>query len=166
LPLTIGIELLVPGYAEVVIHLLLAAGTVLVALSVFDFAAPAWLTRIACGAACALAAIFLLQAMGALPNNEALRSVAYSTELGGWGEAVAVSIVMVWLIAVARAHDHGLTLVVGALSALTVIGLSAWGMLAAPVGGTPAELRLVFLLPVAWLLFVSTQRRSTARELR
>src|SRR4051812_15829314 len=66
LPLTVGFEMLAPGNAEVVIHLLLAVGTLVVGLSVFDFATPKWLRRISCGAAFALAAIFFLQALGAL----------------------------------------------------------------------------------------------------
>jgi hypothetical protein len=158
LPITIGFDMLVPGYAEVVIHLLLALGTLVVGLSVFDLATPKWLSRISCGAACALAAIFFLQALGALPGNEALRSFAYSAAIGGWGEAVTVSIVMAWLIAVARTLRQGPTQMIGVLAALTDIGLSVWSVVGARVGDTPAELRLLFLLPVAWLLFVSTRR--------
>lgn len=141
-----------------VIHLLLAVGTLAVGLSVFDLATPKWLSRISCGAACALAGIFFLQALGALPGNETLRGFAYSTAIGGLGEAVTVSIVMAWFIAVARTLGQGLTQMIGALAALTVIGLSVWSVVGARVGDTPAELRLLFLVPVAWLLFVSTRR--------
>ena len=160
LPFTIAVEMLAPGHAEVVMHLALAAGTLLVGWSVFDFATPKWLSWIGCGAACALAAIFLLQALGALTDNEALRNVAYSTEIGGWGETVSVSLLMVWLIGVARTLGRGVTMVSGVLAALAVIGMSVWAILAAPLGATPAELRLLFLLPVAWLLFVSTRRTT------
>ena len=40
-------------------------------------------------------------------------------------------------------------MVFGVASAATIIGLSAWGVLAAASGGTSAWLRLVFLLPIA-----------------
>src|SRR5690349_18485284 len=110
LPFTIAFDMMAPGYSGIVIHLLLAIGTLLVGLSVFDFAAPLWLSRVACGAACALAAIFFLQAQAELPANEALRSVAYSRELGGWLEAITVATVMAWLIAVALTFGRGVTL--------------------------------------------------------
>jgi hypothetical protein len=162
LPVTVAIELLTPGHAEVVIHMLLATGTLIVAASVFHFAAPRWASQVGCAAACVLTAIFLLQALGALTGSDSLRNLGYSTALGGWGEASAVSVVMVWLIAVARTlgRGRGLTTFTGMLFGLLVIALSAWGTLAAaPTGGVPSELRLLFLLPVAWLLWVSTRRQ-------
>jgi hypothetical protein len=141
--------------------MLLAAGTFIIALSVFDFAAPMWLTRSALGAACILAGIFFAQGLAALTQNEALWNVAFSPEVGGWGEALTVSMVMAWFIAIAAAHGRGRTMLVGVLSAAAVIGLSAWGVLAAPVGGTPAWLRLVLLVPIAWFVFVSARRSNT-----
>jgi hypothetical protein len=160
LPLTIATDMVFPGRAEVVIHMLLAMGTLIIGLSVFEFASPKWLTRSAWTAACVLAAICFAQGLAALTQNKALQNVAYSPEIGGWGEAVAASIVMAWLIAVAFAHGRGATMTAGALSAAMVIGLSVWTMLVAPLGGTPAELRLLFLIPIAWLLFVSTRQSN------
>jgi hypothetical protein len=157
LPLTVAIEIVLPGHAEVVLHLALAIGTFIVALSVFDFETPKTLTTIACAAACGLAAIFLAQALGALTQNETLKAFAYSQEIGGWGETITVSLVMAWLIGVAL-RGRGATLLIGVVSALIVVALGVWTMLAAPLGGTPAELRLLFFIPVAWLLFVSTRR--------
>jgi hypothetical protein len=158
LPFAIAAQMLGPEYVEVAMHFALALGTLIVGVSVFDFGPPKWMTRIACAAACVLAAIFFAQGLAALTQSGALRNLAYSTEVGGWGEAISVSIVMAWFIAVARTQRRGLTMLIGTVSALAVIGMSAWGLLAAPLGGTPAELRLVFLLPIAWLLFVSTRR--------
>src|ERR1051325_3767395 len=57
LPVTIAFDVVFPGHTEVVIHLLLATGTLLVGLSVFDFSTPKWLTRAAFAAACILTAI-------------------------------------------------------------------------------------------------------------
>ena len=136
--------------------MLLALGTLRIGLSAFEFGTSKWLTRSACGAACVLAAIFLAHGLAALTQNETLNNVAFSPEIGCWGEATTVSIVMVWFIANAFAHGRGATMIARALSAAMVIGLSVCGMLAAPLGGTPAELRLLFFVPIAWLLFVST----------
>jgi hypothetical protein len=160
LPVTIAFDLVFPGSAGVVIHALLATGTLLIALSVFDFATPTWLTWTALAAASILAAVFFIQGVTELTQNEWLRSVAYSQELGGWGEALTVSVVMAWFIAVARAHCRGIMMVFGVLSAAGMIGLSAWGVLASASGGTPAGMRLLFLLPIAWFLFVSTRRSN------
>jgi len=160
LPLTIAVDLVFPGRAEIVIHALLAIGTLAIALSVFDFATPKWLTWTAFAAASVLAAIFFVQGLGALTQNETLRSVAYSTELGGWAEALTSAIVMAWFIGVARAHCGGVTKLVGVLSSAALIGLSAWGALAASSGGTPAALRLLYFVPIAWFLFVSTRRTN------
>ncbi|HEY1295759.1 MAG TPA: hypothetical protein VGJ60_22005 [Chloroflexota bacterium] len=157
LPFTIASEIAFPGHSEVVIHTALAIGTFIIALSAFDFETPKWLSLIACFAGCTLAAIFLAQGLAAFTDNDPLRTFAYSPEIGGWGETLTVSIVMAWLIAVARTYGHGLASVLGVLSALTVIGLGIWSLVVAPLGGTPAELRLLFLLPVGWLLFVSTR---------
>jgi hypothetical protein len=160
LPLTILIEIIIPGSNEVTIHAALAAGTVLIALSMFDFTAPRSLTWIASVAACLLAAIFLAQGLAALTHNETLNNIAFSQAIGGWAEIGTISIVMLWFLAVARTCGAGLTMWTGALSAALAIGLGLWTMLAAPQGSTPAELRLLFLLPVAWFLFVSTRRRT------
>src|SRR5438128_2235145 len=83
LPLTVAIDMVFPGRAEVVIHVLLAIGTLSVGLSAFDFGIPKWLTRAACGAACVLAAIFCAQGLAALTQNETLKNVAFSPEIGG-----------------------------------------------------------------------------------
>jgi hypothetical protein len=159
LPFTIGFDMLVPGRADVVIHAALGVGTFLVGVAVFDFSAPTWLTRMGAGAALALAAIFFAQGVASLTQNETLNGIAYSQAIGGWAESLTVSVVMAWLIAAALRMRRGPTMLFGVVSAALVIGLSVWGTFAGPSAGTPAELRLLFLLPIAWLLFVSTRRR-------
>jgi hypothetical protein len=163
LPVTILAQIVVGFDAEVVIHFALATGALLIASSVFDFAAPGWLTRTACVAAGVLGAIFFVQGLGALVSNDALRAFAYSPALGGWGETLTMSLVMLWFIAVARTHTHGVTMILGFASALLVIGLGIWSIAFAPVAGTPQELRLLFLLPIAWFLFASTRTSDAGR---
>jgi hypothetical protein len=159
-PFTVAVGMFQPAFSELAIHLALGLGTLIVGLSVFDFAAPKSLTRIGCGAACALAAIFFGQALGALTHDETVRSIAYSAAIGGWGEAVTASLLMVWLIAVARTFGAGVTMLIGAFSALAVIGVSAWGTIASYFGVSPAELKLLLSLPVLWLLLVATRPRT------
>ena len=167
LPLAILTQIIVGFDAEVVVHFALATGTFLIASSVFDFATPRWLSWTAAIAAFTVGSIFLLQGLSGLVANDSLRVFAYSLEVGGWGEMASVSLIMAWFAAVARAHTHGLTRIIGIASSFLVIGLAIWSITFAPAMGTPQGLRLLFLLPIAWFVFVSTRattsvRRSTA----
>jgi len=159
LPITIVNQMFFPVGAEV-IHLALAVGTLLIGLSVFDFATPSWLDSVTCVAASALAVIFLAQGLGELTQNETLKNLAFSREIGGWGEMLTISIVMVWFIAIALTHGRGPTMILGVLSSAFIVGLGTWSILFAPPSGTPQAMRLLFLLPIAWFLFVSTRRAS------
>jgi hypothetical protein len=149
-----------PVGAEAVIHVALAVGTFLIGLSVFDFEAPSWLKSVSCVAASALAIIFLGQGLAEFTQNETLKNIAFSREIGAWGEMITVTVVMVWFIAVALTHGRGPTMILGVLSSAFIVGLGAWSILFAPPSGTPQEMRLVFLLPIAWFLFVSARRTS------
>jgi hypothetical protein len=156
-PVTILGQIVLGLNDEVVVHFALATGTFLIASSVFDFATPRWLTWIGCAAASALGAIFFGQGLAALLSSDALRAFAYSREVGGWGEVLSQSLVMVWFIAVARAHTRGVTMILGFVSALLVIALAIGSIAFAPATGMPQELRLLFGLPIVWFLFVSTR---------
>jgi hypothetical protein len=157
-PITVAAAIVFPDSSEAVIHTALAAGTFMLGLSVFDFAAPRWLTWTACVAAIGLAAIFLAQALVGLTQTEAVRGFAYHPLVGAWGEVITSSIVMVWFMAVARTYGRGPTMVIGVLTSALVIGLNLWSITFAPASGTPQALRLLFLLPITWFLFVSSRR--------
>jgi len=161
LPITIATGIVAPDSSEVAIHFALAIGTLLIGLAVFDFAMPRWMSLTACAAAIVLAAIFLAQGLSALTQNEVLRNVAYSREIGGWGETITLTIVMLWFVAVATTLGRGLTMWIGVVSAALIAGLSIWVIVAGPATGTPDTLRLLFLVPIAWFLFVSTRRSDT-----
>jgi len=163
LPITIAVQILAPDSGEVVIHVALAIGTFLIGQSVFDHRTPRWLNLAACLAATVLAAIFLAQGLGALTQSEVLRNAAYSREIGAWAEDVTLTIVMLWFVAVAITFHRGLTMWLGVSSAGAVAILSMWVLIAGPASGTPEALRLLFVLPIAWYLFVTT-RRSSPRE--
>jgi hypothetical protein len=84
--------------------------------------------------------------------------------LGALGLLVALPITIVFgmLFPVGGEVVVHLVLVLGVLSSVSIVGLGVWAMVAGPATGTPQELRLLYLLPFAWFLFVST-RRSSAR---
>lgn len=60
----------------------------------------------------------------------------------------------------ALTSGRSLTMIVGVLTSVLVIGISLWAVIAAPPGGMSSEMRLLFLLPIAWYLFVSTRRSA------
>lgn len=157
LPITAAVQVVAPENGEVVIHGVLAIGTFLIGQSVFDFRMPRWLNLTAWLAATVLAAIFLAQGLAAVTQNELLHNVAYSREIGGWGEGLTLSIVMLWFMGVATTLHRGLTKWFGVVSAGAVAGLSLWALVAGPASGTPEALRLLFLLPIGWYLYVSTR---------
>jgi hypothetical protein len=158
LPITIVYSMFFPVGAEAVIHFALAVGTFLIASSVFDFDTPSWLQWVACVAGSALGLIFLGQGLAELTQNDALRNFAFSRELGGWGEMLAISLVMTWFVAVALTQGRGPTMVLGVLSSALAVALGVWSIVWGGSAGTPQELRLLFLLPIAWFLFVSARR--------
>jgi hypothetical protein len=160
LPITIVYQMLFPVGAEVVIHIALALGTFVIGLSVFDFETPSWLKSVTCVAASALAFIFLAQGLAELTQNETLKNIAYSREIGAWGETITMTVLMGWFIAVALTHGRGPTMILGVLSSALIVGLGGWSLLFAPPSGTPQEMRLLFLLPIVWFLFVSARRTS------
>jgi hypothetical protein len=160
LPITIVYQMFFPVGAEVVIHLALAVGTLLIGLSVFDFETPSWLNSVTCVAASTLAIIFLGQGLAELTQNETLKNIAYSREIGAWGEMITITTVMGWFIMVALTQGRGPTMLLGILSSSLIVAIGLWSILFAPPTGTPQEMRLLFLLPIAWFLFVSTRRTS------
>src|SRR5215218_3222706 len=67
---------------EITFHFLLALSAGLIALAVFDFKLPAWITWLGSLSAGTVATIFLLQGMARLIPNDALFYLAYQI-LGG-----------------------------------------------------------------------------------
>jgi hypothetical protein len=161
-PITIAAQIVAPDSGQVVIHIALCIGALLIALSVFDFATPRGLAWAACGAAMAMGAIYFTQALAPITQNETLMSLAYGG-VDAWAETIMVSIFMLWFMVLATTLGRGVTTWLGVLSAALVVGLLIWVMVVGPPEGTPQALQLLLLLPFVWYLFVST-RRSRARE--
>src|SRR4051812_1698482 len=77
IPIAIGCQILFGSGDKTAVHFALAAGSLLLAFSVFDFELPRWMNWIGCAAALALGTIFLLQALAELIPIEALNYFAY-----------------------------------------------------------------------------------------
>jgi hypothetical protein len=101
LPITIAAQIVVPDSGQVVIHIVLCIGALLIALSVFDFATPHGLAWAACGAGLAIGAIFFTQALAPITQNETLMSLSYGREVSGWGETITITILMLWFMVLA-----------------------------------------------------------------
>jgi hypothetical protein len=75
--------------AEMTLHFLLALTAGLVALAVFDFKLPRWITWLGSVSSGAVATVFLLQGVNGLIPNDALFYLAYQV-LGGRVESALV----------------------------------------------------------------------------
>jgi hypothetical protein len=143
---------------EITFHFLLALAAGLIALAVFDFKAPNWITWLGSGVAGVLATIFLLQGISLLIPSAALHSLAYQV-LGQQLESALVDGLMLWFIALLLRGSNGKTRIFG-IAALAVFGcfeLYRYGL--AYLGAEPAGiLKLTLLLPFIWLLLESKKK--------
>jgi hypothetical protein len=147
---------------EVVIHLALAAGTLLVCASVFDFRTARWIAWIACLSTGLLGTIFLVQAAAELLHNALLTRIAYQV-LGQGLERWLFDVFALWCIAVLLADSHGRTRIGGGIALglvvcveLIVIGLSMAG---SSLNAVAPQLFVLYFLPFVWLLFESRTTR-------
>jgi hypothetical protein len=76
-PIAFGCQILLGSGAGTAVHFALAAGSILLAFSVFNFGLPRWMNWIGCAAALTLGIIFLLQAVALLIPMESLNYFAY-----------------------------------------------------------------------------------------
>jgi hypothetical protein len=158
LPIAIGCQILFGSGAGTTIHFALAAGSVLLAFSVFDFKLPRWMNWMGCVAALALGTIFLLQALAELIRIEALHYVAYQV-LGQWPEGWLPDVVLLWFVALLVLDSQGKSRILG----FVVLSLAICFELYSHIlrfGGTSdtGSLKLLMLLPFVWLLFESTKK--------
>ena len=161
LPTTILTQVLFGSGSGTVVHLALAAGSVLVASAVFDFDTPRWIAWVGCASMAGLAAIFFLQAVSLPLGNDALSSLSYQV-LGNWPERVLPDLFILWLAALLPMASRGRTRVLGFVAVIVVVCLEiySYGLL---LFGTSAStlasgLKVLYLIPFAWLLFESRKR--------
>jgi hypothetical protein len=164
LPLAVLTQILLGTGSETVVHLVGAVGFVLLALSFFDFALPRWVAAAGGAAAAGMAAIFALQGLTSLLPDTPLHDFAYQV-LGNHPERICIDALAVCLLAVCMLDSRGRTRIFGVLSLLAVAAVELY-QVSLLYSGTQgdASLRLVYLLPIVWLLLESRKERSP-REL-
>jgi hypothetical protein len=147
--------------AELTVHLLAAVGFTLLALCVFDFQTPRWLTWAACVAASISAATYLLQGVSNLmPGNEALHFVAFQL-LGQQLERVLPDVLIAWFVGLLLTDSRGKTKLLGVALMVPVVGVALLSYGFSFFGGSIYDvtplLKAVMLLPFAWLAFESAK---------
>jgi hypothetical protein len=140
------------------IHFVLAAGSLLLALAVFDFKLPRWTNWIGCAAALALGTIFLLQAVALLIPNESLHYFAYEV-LGQWPEGWLPDVVILWFVALLVLDSQGKSRILGIVAVSIAVCSELYSHILR-FGGTSdtGSLKLLVLLLFVWLLFESTKK--------
>jgi hypothetical protein len=164
LPLAVLTQVLFGSGSGIAIHFALAVGSVLVALSAFDFGTPRLLAWIGCVSASAFAAIFLVQNASAFVGNESFSYFANNV-LGLWGEKLLLSVLTIWLVAVLLTSSRGKTRILGLLVMAVVVCVDLYVNFALLFLGTnpfleTAAVKLPYLLPFVWLLLESRKRES------
>ena len=162
LPIAVLVQVLFGSGSSTTVHFVLAAGSVLVSLSAFDFETPRWIAWIGCVSTSALAAIFLAQGVSLLVGNESLNYFVYQV-LGSWPEGSLITLFVLWLVAMLPSASRGKTRMLGLVALAIVVGMEVYRYVLLFLGTnllveTPA-LRLLYLLPLVWLLLESRKRR-------
>jgi hypothetical protein len=160
LPIAVLYQMFFDNGVEIIIHLVLALGSSLIAFAVFDFKVTSWITWVGCVATGALAAIFLLQGVAELVQNASLTYFAFQL-LGQQLEAVLVDLLIFWFAALLLMDSQGKTRILGfvVISIIVCFEIYRYGL--SYLGDTPAEgLKLLLLLPFVWFLFESKKKIS------
>jgi hypothetical protein len=158
IPISFGWQILFGSGAGTMIHFVLAAGTLLLALAVFDFELPRWMNWIGCVAGLALGSIFLLQAVTLLIPNETLNYFAYEV-LGQWPEGWLPDVVILWLVAMLVLDSQGKSRIFGIVAVSIAVCSEIYSHILRFGGTSPTEiLRLLMLLLFVWLLLESTKK--------
>lgn len=161
-PLAVVAQVLLGSGSSVAVHLALAAGSLLIALAVFDFGLSKWVTWIGCAGIGGLAVIFLLQAVADMTQNDALNYLAYPV-LGSWPERLLPDLFIFWLVALLLLDSRGWTRILGFVAMAVVVGAEVYGyamVVQGDVDGQAGIVRVLYLLPFLWLLLESAKRQT------
>jgi hypothetical protein len=169
LPITVLYQILVGAGADTVVHVMLAAGSLLLAVSVFDFNKMAkWITWLGCLAAVAEGTIFLLQGMSHLVRNASFTDLVYQG-LGQWPERLSMDLIIFWLVALWLTDSWGKTRPIGLVALVSVVSLEVYSYFllysGSSINTAAAALKLLYLLPFVWLLLESQKRIGPVRSL-
>jgi hypothetical protein len=160
LPIAILYQMFFDNGVEIITHLVLAIGSALIAFAVFDFKVTSWITWIGCISMSILAAIFLLQGVGLLVQNDSLNYLVFQL-LGQQLEARLVDLLIFWFIAMLLMDSQGKTRILGFVALSIIVCLEIYKYSLSYFGSAPAEgLKLLFLLPIVWFLLESKKEIS------
>jgi hypothetical protein len=150
------------GDPEIVVHVALALGAALMALAVFDFRTPRWIAWTGSASVGVLAVIFLLQGVSELTHNESLTHLGFQV-LGQRVEAWAGDLFVMWCIVVLFTDSRGWTRIAGAGALALVVAMRGYAYylsyLGTSLSAEAPALKLLALLPFAWLLFETRKTR-------
>jgi hypothetical protein len=148
---------------EITFHFLIAIGSGLIALAVFDFKLPRWITWLGSVSSGAVAAIFLLQGVSRLIPNDALFYLAYQV-FGQQLESGLIDGLMLWFVAVLLGDSQGKTRLFGFVTVSIAVCFEVYKYSLAYLGDEPAGiLKLAILLPFVWLLLESKKKIMPGR---
>lgn len=156
-------QLFVNGF-ETFIHWVLATGSLLLALAVFDFGKlPRWLNWIGFLLVGTAAAIFFLQGLSHLLQNDAFTYVAYQV-LGQTFEVWLPRLfIVVWCSALLLLDSQGKTRIFGWVALPIFIAVEIYRISLTILGAPSTELlKLVILLPLFWLLLENKKTQTQA----
>lgn len=161
IPVAFMVEMAFDKGAETTLHLALATGAALLAVSNFDFRLPYLVKLAASLSAALLAVIFILQAITDIFALDSLRQIAFVT-LGQLPERVLVDVILLGLAAILISDSSGLTRFVGILTVGSAVAVELYSYWLIHHGSTlDAEfgaLKLAVLGPFIWLALESWQK--------
>jgi hypothetical protein len=159
-PAALAVEQLFGRGGETVIHLVMGAGFVIFATSVFDFGLPRWVNIIGAAAAGAFGAIFLMQGVSDLTHFEGLRHLAFDV-FGHHLERLLPDVVYAWFVALLLGSSRGKSRILGWAVMLIVVGLEIAALVSFLLDGPLESVKVVILLPFVWLLVESAKQQPT-----
>jgi hypothetical protein len=149
--------------AELTLHFVLALTAGLVALAVFDFKLPRWITWLGSVSSGAVATIFLLQGVNGLFPSDALFYLAHQV-LGQQLESALVDALLLWFIALLLGDSQGKTRLFGCAAMALAVGSELYRLGMIYLGVEPAGiLKLTMLLPFVWLLLESKKKLEVGK---
>jgi hypothetical protein len=167
LPIAVLCEMLIGGRAEMVVHAGLALGSALLSLAVFDFRTARWVAWIGSASTGALAGVFLLQGVSELIGHSSLSYLAFQV-FGQQLEARLVDLFTFWCVATLLIDSEGKTRILGFVALSIIVGakLCSYGLtyLGSSLDAEAPGLKLLYLLPFAWLVFETTKRPSSKQS--
>jgi hypothetical protein len=164
LALLLGIPIALLGQAvfgidvEITLHFVFALTAGLVALAVFDFKLPRWITWLGSVSSGTVAAIFLLQGVARLVPNEALFYLTYQV-FGQGLESALIDGLIIWFVALLLGDSQGKTRLFGGVALALAVGSELYRHSLVYLGAeSPGILKLTLLLPFVWLLLESKKK--------